>query len=178
MVLLVPLLAAGGALAGMEGVTARPAIPASPEVVARAASLRLGHAEVVYFADPVGTIIVGDAGILDVTAVNDRTVVLTALTAGTTNVVVLGQEAEVLSRLNVRVSVPQEPRSEVYRGRERAVLICNPDCVPLGEPSGVRAREAEAGPSVRADPAGAGGNDGPDESAADAEEPEPNGAVR
>ena len=172
-----PLLAAAAAVAGMEGETVRPAIPAAPEVVARGASLRLGHAEVVRFGEPVGTIIVGDSGILDATAVNDRTVVLTALSAGSTNVVVLGREAQVLSRLNVRVGVPQEPRSEVYRGRERTVLVCNPDCVPLDETSEARSDAAEGGrPAAQAEPAAPGAVDvtvGEDAGPEDGDNPEP-----
>ncbi|HUF57620.1 MAG TPA: pilus assembly protein N-terminal domain-containing protein [Thermohalobaculum sp.] len=176
--LVVPLLAAGGARAGMEGVTAGPAIPASPEVAVRAAALRLGHAEVVRFSEPVGTIIVGDSGVLDATAVNDRTVVLTALAAGTTNVVVLGEEAEVLSRLNVRVSVPQEPRAEVFRGSERTVMVCNPDCVPLGAPPGGRAGGIEAEPSARAGAEAPAEGDAAEEEPADAEGPETGGAAQ
>ena len=156
--LLAAVLAAGTAAAGVEVVPEQPAIPASPEIAARSASLRIGHAEVLHFARSVGTIVVGDAGILDATAVNDSTVILTALSGGRTNVLVLGEDGEVLSRLNVRVSVPQAPQTPqttVYRGIGRSVLVCNPDCVPVGEEGGVEApapRSAPAGQAEREEP--------------------------
>ena len=147
--ILTAVLMAAAAPAGVEVGLEQPAIPAAPEVAARAALLRLGHAEVLRFSQSVGTIVVGDSGVLSATAVNDSTVVLTALATGRTNVVVLGQEGQVLSRLNVRVAVPQVPKTTVYRGAARSVLVCDPDCAPPGEAAGGPAPPPEVSGEAR-----------------------------
>ena len=134
--LLAIISVAGAAVAGVDVLPEQPAIPAAPEIAARNASLRIGHAEVLRFPMSVGTIVVGDAGVIDATAVNDSTVILTALAAGQTNVLVLGQDGAVLTRLNIGVGVPQGQRTTVYRGTGRSVLVCSPECVPLGEAGG------------------------------------------
>lgn len=100
------------------------------EAPARAARLWVGFSEFLSFGETVGTIIVGDAAVIDATVVDGRSVVLTALAPGRTNVIVLGQQGAALSRLTVHVRRPREPAAVLYRGTERSVLACDPRCTP------------------------------------------------
>lgn len=143
------LLLAG--VAGAAGVTlAGPANAAEPEDTFRAASLRLGHADVMRFDQTVGTVVVGDSGVIGATAIDDRTVVLTALEEGQTNVLVLGQDGQILSRLSVRVSRPRDPTATVYKGTSRTTLVCDPRCRPAPGGAGAPAGDPDAPqPSLR-----------------------------
>lgn len=96
----------------------------------RAARLWVGFAEVIQFDRSIGTIVVGDAQVVDATVVDEQTVVLTALAAGRTNVIVLGQDGAVLSRLSAVVRAPEPPIATLYRGTAATTLVCDPDCRP------------------------------------------------
>ena len=94
------------------------------------ARLWVGSTRVLQFDRSVGTVIVGRSDVIDASVINKSTIVLTALAPGWTDIAVLGQDGEVLSRLSALVRIPEWPTAEVYRGTERSVLICDPECRP------------------------------------------------
>ena len=117
---------------------ARPGVEAPGEAAASVradiapenARLWVGSTRLLQFDRPVDTVVVGRSDVIDATVLDKSTIVLTALAPGWTEIVVLGQEAQVLSRLSAIVRVPEWPTTEAFRGTERSVLICDPECRP------------------------------------------------
>lgn len=97
----------------------------------RVATLIVGFAEVLDLPYPIDTVIVGDIGVLTATVLDGNSIVLTALSAGRTNVIILGDAGETLGRLAVRVREEPQQITSVYRGAQRVLLSCDPLCRPF-----------------------------------------------
>jgi len=88
----------------------------------------MNHARILKFDEDVSSVIVGNSEITDITVSDAKTVVLTAKSFGSTNLVVLdGQGVPVLDR-RIVVSVDEENSVRVFRQVERTVLSCSPIC--------------------------------------------------
>lgn len=127
------LVLSSSAVAGVmaeEATAPRATASAAP---VRGAWLWVGFSELLRYSDTVGTIIVGDVGIVDAAVIDENSVVLTALETGRTNVIVLGQQGGVLAQLSVRVREQRPPAAIVYRGVDRSVVNCDPRCAPATE---------------------------------------------
>lgn len=102
-----------------------------PDPIYRSATLRSGFAEVLNLNYPIDTVIVGDVSVLNATVLDGNSVVLTALSAGRTNVIILDAAGDPLGRLSVRVREGPANLTRVYRGASVVLLRCDPACHPL-----------------------------------------------
>jgi len=75
------------------------------------------------------TIVIGNSGILDATLNDDRTVVLTGKAAGTTNMIVLGENNHEI--LNTSVNIVPSQATTVYHGLQRQTYHCVSACTPI-----------------------------------------------
>lgn len=110
-----------------------------------------GHAEIVRYADAPGAVILGDASIAVANLTNSGVLVLTALSIGVTNVIVLGEDGAEVDRFLVRVPRVGEAVS-VRRAMAREKLVCDPACRAVGDiapPSA--APVAESAPEAESD---------------------------
>ena len=88
----------------------------------------MNHARILKFDEAVSSVIVGNSGIADVTVSDPRTVVLTAKSFGTTNLVILDNEGEPVLDKRIVVSVDEENSVRIFKQIDRTVLSCSPIC--------------------------------------------------
>lgn len=126
-ILLVALLLAPlpGLRAGAEGL----AIGLSPTALP-ALDIEVGRAEILRLARPPGTVVVGDERIVAVNLVSDRILVLSGLAPGETNVIVLGERGEAMTRFLLRV-VRAGRVLTVRRGGASQAYRCEISCRPI-----------------------------------------------
>ncbi|MEZ5841263.1 MAG: pilus assembly protein N-terminal domain-containing protein [Hyphomicrobiales bacterium] len=117
---LVALAMAAGTLALMIDVTPARAGDPITVVVDRAKILRL--------TEPAGTIVLGNPAIADATMPDDRTLVLTGKSYGSTNLVILDGEGRQIADEVILVRAPQDAVVTVYKGVNRETLSCAPVC--------------------------------------------------
>jgi Flp pilus assembly secretin CpaC len=94
------------------------------------------QATVVKLPDHVGTIVVGNPLIADVSLQAGGMLVVTGKGYGATNVVALDRTGQVLMDRSVRVHGPQGDVVVVYRGIQRETYSCQPKCerrITLGD---------------------------------------------
>lgn len=96
----------------------------------------LDRATLVKLPDRVGTVVVGNPLIADVTVQPGGQVVVTGKGYGVTNIIALDRAGNVLSEQTVEVKGPKEDVVVVYRGVERESYSCTPNCerrITLGD---------------------------------------------
>lgn len=114
--LIVATLAALGA--------AGPAAAAADEPI----DVTIDFAKVMKLPEPAHTIFIGNPGIADATMGDEKTLVLTGKTAGTTNLIVLNESgAEVLNSI-IRVASDSRALTTVFYGVSRQSFSCAPIC--------------------------------------------------
>ena len=102
---------------------------------ARTVTLTIDQAQVMRLPDSVGTLIVGNPLIADVSIQSGGMVVLTAKGYGQTNVVALDRSGNVLEEKVIRVQGTRDAVT-VYRGVQRESYSCTPNCerrITLGD---------------------------------------------
>jgi hypothetical protein len=108
-----------------------------PADASEAIAVTVDQATLIKLPDRVGTIVVGNPLIADVTVQSGGTMVLTGKSFGTTNLVALDRAGNVLVEKLVRVDGPQDAGIVVvYRGVERETYSCLPNCerrITLGD---------------------------------------------
>lgn len=127
----------------MEGEPLPPAPVVEP--AARSLTIPPGYATVYRFDSLVETVVVGNTAVVGASVLDPREIVLTALAIGRTNVIVLGSNGQTLARLFVRVREQASDTVRVYNGSSRALMVCEPGCVPLAEAPDDPALPAPAG---------------------------------
>lgn len=120
-------------------------------------AIRLDQARITKLPDNVGTLIIGNPLIADVTLEKDGTMVLTGKGYGVTNLIALDRAGALLSEQQILVQAATETVVVVYRGVDRESYSCTPKCerrITLGDSpqfftetinqAGVRASRAAA----------------------------------
>lgn len=95
----------------------------------------MNHARILKFDAAVSSVIVGNSDIADVTVGDPTTVILTAKSYGTTNLVILDKDGDAIIDKRIVVSVDEENSVRVFRQIDRSVLSCSPICEKQGEAS-------------------------------------------
>jgi Flp pilus assembly secretin CpaC len=98
-------------------------------------SVFMNHARILKFDAPVSSVIVGNSEVADVTVSDPTTVILTAKSYGTTNLVILDKDGDAIIDKRIVVSVDEENSVRVFRQVERSVLTCSPICEKQGDAS-------------------------------------------
>lgn len=88
----------------------------------------MDHARILKLDRTVSKVIIGNAGVADVTVSDPRTIVLTGKSYGTTNLVILDQDGEAIVDERILVSVDEANTLRVFKQTARSVFSCSPSC--------------------------------------------------
>ena len=88
----------------------------------------IDFAKVVKLSGPAHTIVIGNPGIADASMDDEKTLVLTGKTAGTTNLIVLSTDGTEVLNTVVRVSSDIRQLTTVFYGPNRQTFSCAPVC--------------------------------------------------
>lgn len=88
----------------------------------------MDHARILKLDRTVSKVIIGNAGVADVTVSDPRTIVLTGKSYGTTNLVILDQEGDAIVDERILVSVDEANTLRVFKQTTRSVYSCSPSC--------------------------------------------------
>ncbi|MBV6657078.1 MAG: pilus assembly protein N-terminal domain-containing protein, partial [Devosiaceae bacterium] len=100
----------------------------APAAASGAIVLALDHARVMRVMGDVGTIVIGNPAIADVSMPDPGTMILTGKSYGETNLVMLDPAGEILAEQMLRVTIRGENTVSVFRGVQRTTLACAPTC--------------------------------------------------
>ncbi|MXQ10687.1 pilus assembly protein N-terminal domain-containing protein [Microvirga makkahensis] len=98
--------------------------------VGQAIQVVIDFAKILTLERTAKTIVIGNSGILDATVNDERTVVLTGKAAGTTNMIVLGEDNKEILNTSVIVT-PGRQVTTVYQGLQRQTYSCFSACTPV-----------------------------------------------
>jgi Flp pilus assembly secretin CpaC len=90
--------------------------------------INIDFAKVMKLDEPAGTIIIGNPGVADASVGDEKTLVLTGKTAGTTNLIVLDEEGVEMLNSVIRVSSDVRQVTTVFYGVQRQSFSCAPVC--------------------------------------------------
>ena len=113
-----------------------------PYAAQKTFDLQIGEAKLLTINGLPKTIIVGDDTTIAANVIQENILVLTGLTLGRTNVIVLNDDGNVIEQLWVRIIRPGAPLTVRKGGIETEVFRCNPACrpehaPPLPPPAGI-----------------------------------------
>lgn len=106
-------------------------------VAGRAADMvkvELDQARIYRLAAPASTIVIGNPAIADATLQDAQTLIVTGRAYGQTNLIVLDEEGETITDVQLAVLAATENLVTVYKGAKRQSLSCLPDCQPAAVP--------------------------------------------
>jgi Flp pilus assembly secretin CpaC len=106
---------------------AGPAVAVAAETSAPI-DVTIDFAKVLRLPEPASTIIIGNPGIADANIDDEKTLVLTGKTAGTTNLIVLNERGDEIVNSTLRVSSDVRQLTTVFYGKERQTFSCAPVC--------------------------------------------------
>lgn len=86
------------------------------------------HARVLRLDRPVSKVIIGNADVADATVADAQTIVLTGHSFGTTNLVLLDVDGNVIVDERILVSTDEGNTMRVFRQTDRSILSCTPNC--------------------------------------------------
>ncbi|HWT30958.1 MAG TPA: pilus assembly protein N-terminal domain-containing protein [Propylenella sp.] len=113
----------GAALLGLAAAAAN-----SGASLASSLDLTIDFATILKLERPAATLIIGNPGIADASVQDEKTVILTGKTAGSTNLIVLDDKGEEVANLTVRVSSDIRQLTTVFYGSKRQTFSCAPTC--------------------------------------------------
>lgn len=90
-----------------------------------------GKALILSFASDIRTVIVGNPELIQVTVVDDKTVVLNGIALGVTNLVTLTKDGRTKADYQIVVDENIEYAATIYRGINTERLNCTPNCRPI-----------------------------------------------
>ena len=86
------------------------------------------RAKILRLTEPAGTIVLGNPAIADATMSDDRTLVLTGKSFGSTNLVILDGAGRQIADETILVRAATDQAVTVYKGVKRETLSCAPVC--------------------------------------------------
>ena len=94
-------------------------------------SVIIDHARVMQISRPADIVIIGNPAIADATIQDNRTLIITGRSFGTTNLIVLDKEGQPIADEVITVAAPNNQVVTVYRRSSRQSYSCTPDCSPM-----------------------------------------------
>jgi Flp pilus assembly secretin CpaC len=88
----------------------------------------IDFAKVLKLDAPAQTIIIGNPGIADASVDDEKTLVLTGKTAGTTNLIVLDKDGKEILNTTLRVASDIRQLTTIFYGQDRQTFSCAPVC--------------------------------------------------
>lgn len=96
--------------------------------------IELDQAQIYRLAAPASTIIIGNPAIADATLQDAQTLIVTGRAYGQTNLVVLDEQGETITDVQLAVLAASGNFVTVYKGAKRQSLSCLPECQPTAVP--------------------------------------------
>ncbi|MCM5554373.1 pilus assembly protein N-terminal domain-containing protein [Pleomorphomonas sp. NRK KF1] len=96
--------------------------------------VELDQARIYRLAAPASTIVIGNPAIADATLQDAQTLIVTGRAYGQTNLIVLDEQGETITDVQLAVLAATENLVTVYKGAKRQSLSCLPDCQPAAVP--------------------------------------------
>jgi Pilus formation protein N terminal region len=118
------------ALVGSVVTVLRPVAVQAAEMV----KVELDQARIYRLAAPASTIVIGNPSIADATLQDSQTLIVTGRAYGQTNLIVLDEQGETITDVQLAVLAASENLVTVYKGVKRQSLSCLPDCQPAAVP--------------------------------------------
>lgn len=115
----------------LPGIIVTLAATAAPDVWADPISVVVDYAKVMQVSRPADIVIIGNAAIADITIRDNRTLIITGRSFGTTNLIVLDKEGQTIADEIITVSAPNNQVVTVHRRSSRQSYSCTPDCAPM-----------------------------------------------
>jgi hypothetical protein len=105
-------------------------IALAPAAVAEDLIVKYDQSQLLRLSRPIAEIIIGNPSIADITVQSTNLLVVTGKTFGTTNVIALDADRNVIQ--DQRIVVIRDPASQisVYKGTRRETYSCAPTCNP------------------------------------------------
>ena len=105
-------------------------IALAPAAVAEDLIVKYDQSQLLRLSRPIAEIIIGNPSVADITVQSTNLLVVTGKTFGTTNVIVLDSERNVIQ--DQRIVVTRDPARQVsiYKGTKRETYSCAPACNP------------------------------------------------
>jgi len=88
----------------------------------------IDFAKIMKLDRPATTLVIGNPGIADATVEDEKTLILTGKTAGSTNLIALDEKGAEVANLVVRVSSDIRQLTTVFYGSKRQTFSCSPTC--------------------------------------------------
>lgn len=107
---------------------------AVPTYAADMVKVELDQARIYRLAAPASTIIIGNPAIADATLQDSQTLIVTGRAYGQTNLIVLDDQGETITDVQLAVLAASENLVTVYKGAKRQSLSCLPECQPTAVP--------------------------------------------
>lgn len=121
----------------LAAVLAGPIVMALLVMPSRAADMvkvELDQARIYRLAAPASTIVIGNPAIADATLQDSQTLIVTGRAYGQTNLIVLDEQGETITDVQLAVLAASENFVTVYKGAKRQSLSCLPECQPTAVP--------------------------------------------
>lgn len=107
---------------------------AAPGHAADLVKVELDQAKIYRLAAPASTIVIGNPSIADATLQDAQTLIVTGRAYGQTNLIVLDDQGETITDVQLAVLAASENFVTVYKGIKRQSLSCLPECQPAAVP--------------------------------------------
>lgn len=107
---------------------------AAPGRAADLVKVELDQAKIYRLAAPASTIVIGNPAIADATLQDAQTLIVTGRAYGQTNLIVLDEQGETITDVQLAVLAASENLVTVYKGAKRQSLSCLPDCQAAAVP--------------------------------------------
>lgn len=118
------------ALVGSAATFFAPATSRAEDMV----KVELDQARIYRLAAPASTIVIGNPAIADATLQDAQTLIVTGRAYGQTNLIVLDEQGETITDVQLAVLAATENLVTVYKGAKRQSLSCLPECQPAAVP--------------------------------------------
>lgn len=112
---------------------AGPTVLASPNQVLAAETMliQVDQAQIMRLNEPASSIIIGNPMIADVTIQDDKMLVITGISYGSTNLIILNSEGREIISKQLEVRLSGLSQMTVQRGGDRYSYACAPKCEPV-----------------------------------------------
>jgi hypothetical protein len=118
------------ALAGIAIVTGGILLAREAAFAGDPISVMIDRAKVMRISRPADTVIIGNPAIADASIQDNKTLIITGRSFGTTNLIVLDAQGQPIADELLTVAAPDDSLVTVYKRADRQTLSCNPECGP------------------------------------------------
>jgi Flp pilus assembly secretin CpaC len=122
------------------GLTVAGLLGAATVAQAEPITVMVDRAKVMRISRPADVVIVGNPAIADATIQDNKTLIITGRSYGSTNLIVLDADGQAIADEVITVGAPDDQVVTVYRRASRQTYSCTPNCSPtlaIGDTPGI-----------------------------------------